>query len=63
MQSAVINMKSGDVTSAEPVKVRSKSATISADSVDVKDNGKIVVFQGRVQSVLTPPDETPEQKK
>jgi lipopolysaccharide export system protein LptC len=63
MLSAVINMKSGDVTSTEPVKVRSKSATISADSVDVRDNGKLVVFQGRVHSVLTPPDEASEQKK
>jgi lipopolysaccharide export system protein LptC len=63
LQSAVVNMKSGDVTSTEPVKVRSKSATISADSVDVKDNGKHVVFQGRVHSVLTPPDEASEQKK
>jgi lipopolysaccharide export system protein LptC len=63
MFSAVINMKSGDVTSTEPVKVRSKSATISADSVDVRDNGKLVVFQGRVHSILTPPDEASDQKK
>jgi lipopolysaccharide export system protein LptC len=66
MESAVVNVKLGDVTSTEPVKVRSKSATISADSLEVKDNGKLVVFTGRVQSILTPPDDTesaPKQKK
>jgi lipopolysaccharide export system protein LptC len=63
METAVVNMKSGDVTSTQPVKVRSKSGTVSADSVVVKDNGKLVTFEGRVQSVLIPPDEDAVETK
>jgi lipopolysaccharide export system protein LptC len=65
MESAVLNMKSGDVTSTQPVHVRSQTGTISADSVEVRDNGKFITFTGRVHSVLVPPDDTtgPKEKK
>jgi lipopolysaccharide export system protein LptC len=58
MISAQINMKSGDIVSSEPVTVRSKTGTISANQVEVKDNGKAVIFEGRVRSVFVPDEET-----
>jgi lipopolysaccharide export system protein LptC len=52
MSSAKIEMKSGRVVSTEPVEVRSKSGTVNADRVELKDNAKIIIFEGRVRSVL-----------
>jgi lipopolysaccharide export system protein LptC len=52
MRSAKIEMKSGRVISTEPVDVRSKSGTISAERVELKDNAKIIIFEGNVRSVL-----------
>jgi lipopolysaccharide export system protein LptC len=57
MLSARVSMKSGDVSSTEPVTVRSLTGTISADSVEVRDNGKHAIFEGRVRSILIPQDE------
>jgi lipopolysaccharide export system protein LptC len=56
--SARVNMKSGDVSSAEPVTVRTKTGTVSSDTVDVRENGKVVVFDGRVRSsfITTEPE-------
>jgi lipopolysaccharide export system protein LptC len=50
--SARIEMKTGRVISSEPVDVRSKSGTISSDRVELKDNAKIIIFEGRVRSLL-----------
>jgi lipopolysaccharide export system protein LptC len=57
MLSARVSMKTGDVSSTEPVTVRSLTGTISADSVEVRDNGKHAIFEGRVRSILIPQDE------
>jgi lipopolysaccharide export system protein LptC len=63
MLSAQVNMKSGDVVSTEPVTVRSKTGTISANQVEVKDNAKVVIFEGRVRSVFVPDEEPPSPAK
>jgi lipopolysaccharide export system protein LptC len=52
MLSAKIEMKSGRVVSTEPVDVRSKSGTVSANRVELKDNAKIIIFEGNVRSLL-----------
>ncbi len=52
LASARIEMKSGRVVSTEPVDVRSKSGTVSADRVELKDNAKIIIFEGNVRSLL-----------
>jgi lipopolysaccharide export system protein LptC len=54
LKSARVDTKSGDIVSQEAVEVRSKSGIINADSMVLKDNGKYVMFQGRVRSVFTP---------
>jgi lipopolysaccharide export system protein LptC len=58
MLSAQVNMKSGDIVSTEPVTVRSKTGTVSANQVEVKENGKIVIFEGRVRSVFVSDEQT-----
>jgi lipopolysaccharide export system protein LptC len=55
--SAVVNVKSGDVTTTEPVTVRAPSGTISADRMQLRDNGKHAIFEGRVRSILIPSEE------
>ena len=55
LNDADIDMKSGSMISNNPVKVLSKDANISADSVKVEDNGKRIVFQNRVKMTITRP--------
>ena len=55
LKDADIDMKSGSMISNNPVKVLSKDANISADSVKVEDNGKRIVFQNRVKMTITRP--------
>jgi lipopolysaccharide export system protein LptC len=57
MLSARVDMKSGNVVSTEPVKVRSQTGTIEADRVEVKDNAAHVIFEGRVKSVFIQTDD------
>ncbi len=52
LRSARVDVKSGDIDTSEPVEIRSKSGTINADSMILRDNGKHVVFSGRVRSVF-----------
>jgi lipopolysaccharide export system protein LptC len=52
MLSARVNIKSGDLVSEEPVTVRSLTGTVSADRMEVRDNGKHAIFEGRVRSVF-----------
>jgi lipopolysaccharide export system protein LptC len=52
LASARVDMKSGDVASQERVEIRSKTGTISADSMVIRENGKHAVFEGRVRSVF-----------
>jgi lipopolysaccharide export system protein LptC len=62
MLSARVNMKTGDVVSTEPVVVRSQTGTISADQVEVKDNGKHTIFEGRVRSIFIQLDDADTDK-
>lgn len=55
LQSANIDIKSGTMTSSEPVVVTSDRAVIEADTVRVEDNGKRVIFQNRVRTVISQP--------
>jgi lipopolysaccharide export system protein LptC len=53
LQSASIDFKAGVYLSHDPVTVvTSNGATINADSVAALDNGRQLVFEGRVRSVL-----------
>jgi lipopolysaccharide export system protein LptC len=63
LRSARVDTKSGDIDSREPVEVRSKTGTINADSMILRENGKYVMFEGRVRSVFVPEQAEPEQQK
>lgn len=52
MRTADIDFKAGTVNSREPVKVSLGTTTINADTLDVKDNGALIVFEGRVRAVI-----------
>lgn len=52
MRTADINFKAGTVVSRDPVTVNLGSTTVAADTLDVKDNGALIVFDGRVRVVI-----------
>jgi lipopolysaccharide export system protein LptC len=59
LKSARVDVKSGDIVSQEAVEVRSKSGTINADAMTIRDNGRHAVFEGRVRSMFVPEEEAP----
>jgi lipopolysaccharide export system protein LptC len=61
LRSARIEFKTGHMKSAEPVTVAMNDGTIEADSMEIVDNGRVIVFEGRVRSVLVPPEEKTRQ--
>jgi lipopolysaccharide export system protein LptC len=52
MTSAIIDFKAGTVVSKEPVKVGLTNAVIESQTLHVTDNGKQIVFEGRVRAVF-----------
>jgi lipopolysaccharide export system protein LptC len=52
MKTADVDFKSGTVVSREPVKVSLGETTVDADTLDVKNNGELIVFQGRVKVLV-----------
>jgi lipopolysaccharide export system protein LptC len=52
MRTADVDFKGGTVVSREPVKVSLGKTTIDANSLDVKDNGALISFEGRVRAVI-----------
>jgi lipopolysaccharide export system protein LptC len=52
MKSADADFKAGTIISTEPVKVTSASMRVEADTLDVTDNGKAIIFKGRVRTTI-----------
>lgn len=52
MRSADVDFKGGTVMSKEPVKVNLGTATVDADTLDVKNNGEVISFAGRVHVLI-----------
>ncbi|AMJ63124.1 hypothetical protein AXW83_24975 [Bosea sp. PAMC 26642] len=52
MRTADVDFKGGTVVSREPVSVNLGTTTINADSLDVKDSGALIAFEGRVRAVI-----------
>lgn len=59
LRSAFIDFKAGTVTSREPVRVGLGTGVIEADTLEITDNGKSIVFVGRVRAVFQPPGDKP----
>jgi lipopolysaccharide export system protein LptC len=52
LKSAYVDFKAGSVVSHDAVQVALTNGTIEADTLDIRDNGKVIVFQGRVHAIL-----------
>ncbi|HEV2508921.1 lipopolysaccharide-assembly, LptC-related protein [Bosea sp. (in: a-proteobacteria)] len=52
MRTADVDFKAGTVNSREPVKVNLGTTTVDADTLDVKDNGALITFEGRVHVLI-----------
>jgi lipopolysaccharide export system protein LptC len=54
LKSARVDFKGGTVLSDEPVHVQLNGSTIEADTLEILDNGKRIVFTGRVKTMIDP---------
>lgn len=54
MSRAHVQFKAGAVSTPEPVTVVMSSGSVSADQMDMTDNGKQITFVGHVHSVMQP---------
>ncbi|CAA9349117.1 MAG: FIG00793979: hypothetical protein, partial [uncultured Microvirga sp.] len=54
LRSASVDLKAGTVVSNEPVTVRLPDATVEANSLNIRDSGKIITFIGNVKTVIDP---------
>ncbi|HEY8578479.1 MAG TPA: LPS export ABC transporter periplasmic protein LptC [Beijerinckiaceae bacterium] len=54
MRSAAMDFKTGSVVSKEPVTVKMTNGSVSADALDIAQNGTVVSFIGNVRSEITP---------
>lgn len=63
LDSAQVDMKSGNMTSAEPVAVRTATGTVNANGVEVRENGKHIIFTGGVRSTFIHNEAEPEPAK
>lgn len=52
MNTADVDFKAGTVQSKDPVKVILGTTTVDADTLDVKDNGAMISFAGRVKVLI-----------
>ncbi|MBC2884223.1 LPS export ABC transporter periplasmic protein LptC [Ochrobactrum sp. CM-21-5] len=52
LHSADVNLKSGQITTEKPVDIRNGSTHILADSMQVKDNGKVLIFENKVRMTI-----------
>lgn len=52
LQSAVVDIASGSLDTADPVDISLEGAHISADSMSVRDKGAVLVFKDRVRMTI-----------
>lgn len=52
LTTASVDFKGGKVSSSEPVRVDINGGSIKANKLDIDDNGKHIVFEGRVQAII-----------
>lgn len=63
LSTADIDFKSGRLASNEGVTVVMSDGTITADSVEMGDNGHRITFEGRVKSLMQPAEHAPKAQK
>ncbi len=60
MREADIDIEKGTVASTTGVKIRGKEGSVTADGIEVLDNGKHIFLRGNVKVLFHPP-ETPDK--
>ena len=62
-QDATIEVKRGHVSTENPVDISFNNGAISADRMEVYDNGARAIFEGRVKMImrLPPPQDQAQQ--
>ncbi len=58
LKSATVDFKAGTVRSTEPIAVRMPDMGLTADGLDVTDNGAVISFIGRVSALIDDKDST-----
>lgn len=54
LKTAFLEIDGGKLTTGDPVDIRMKGSTVTADSMTILENGKIVVFDRRVRMYIEP---------
>jgi lipopolysaccharide export system protein LptC len=54
LRSAQVDIAAGELKTSDPVRIEQEGAVITADSLDVRDKGKVFVFENRVRMTLDP---------
>jgi lipopolysaccharide export system protein LptC len=54
LSSANVNVTSGEMSTDKPVDIRTDNAHIRADKMQIQDNGKVMVFENKVQLTIEP---------
>ncbi|WP_421091042.1 LPS export ABC transporter periplasmic protein LptC [Pseudochrobactrum sp. MP213Fo] len=62
LRSASVNMSSGEMSTDKPVDIRTGNAHISADKMQVQENGKVVVFEHKVHLTIEPASDSEPAK-
>lgn len=57
LASATIDFKAGTMVSNEPVTALVRTSTIRSQSMRVSDGGRVLVFEGRVRTMILPEEE------
>nr|WP_082766130.1 LPS export ABC transporter periplasmic protein LptC [Paramesorhizobium deserti] len=57
LKSADVNISTGRITTDQPVDIQNGDAHISADKMQIQDNGDVMVFENKVKLVIDPPKE------
>lgn len=60
-ESAAVDLAKGSMVSTQPVEISSKDGKMRADTVEVSDHGKRIVFRGGVSVTYLPPAELVSQ--
>ncbi|MCY0149559.1 LPS export ABC transporter periplasmic protein LptC [Hoeflea sp. G2-23] len=54
MNSASIDMASNEMSTSDPVSIRSGEASVVAQSMNMQDNGRVIVFEDKVRMTIKP---------
>lgn len=54
LQSAFVDMNSGEIVSSQPVRITMRGSTLEAETMTVEDRGSVILFENRVRMTLLP---------